>query len=99
MDPFDRDQITCTCFTGYSGDGRTCSGILALTLHILLHIHSTFALCIIDIDECAEGTAECPSHSMCVNTIGAYTCNCDGGYRKLSDMCEGNNIVSICHMQ
>ena len=43
----------------------------------------------VDIDECSEGVAECPSQSTCNNTIGSFTCDCDSGYRKVSDVCEG----------
>uniref|UniRef100_A0A915CUE3 EGF-like domain-containing protein n=1 Tax=Ditylenchus dipsaci TaxID=166011 RepID=A0A915CUE3_9BILA len=33
-----------------------------------------------DIDECAEGIAQCPLHSTCVNLPGTYLCNCTNGY-------------------
>lgn len=50
------------------------------------------ALGILDIDECVGGTAGCPSQSTCMNTIGSFTCNCNSGYRKVADICEGNYI-------
>lgn len=46
---------------------------------------------VLDINECTEGTAQCPSHSTCGNTIGSFVCNCDSGFRKVADMCEGNS--------
>ena len=33
----------------------------------------------IDIDECAEGTFNCPDDTTCKNTIGSYQCNCPAG--------------------
>ena len=42
-----------------------------------------------DVNECELGTAECPDHSTCVNTVGSYECNCDDGYKKPKN---GNNI-------
>jgi hypothetical protein len=38
----------------------------------------------IDIDECSEGTATCPSLSTCMNTIGDYTCVCADGYELMN---------------
>jgi len=40
----------------------------------------TFDRCPIEIDECATGKAACGSHSTCVNTAGAYRCECEAGY-------------------
>ena len=30
---------------------------------------------IVDINECTEGTANCPANSNCVNTIGSFQCD------------------------
>lgn len=86
MDPFNLIQITCTCFVGYTGDGVTCSGIK----NILFSSKHIIRMYVLDINECTEGTAQCPSHSTCGNTIGSFVCNCDSGFRKVADMCEGN---------
>ena len=32
-----------------------------------------------DIDECQDGTADCPINSTCVNTKGSYRCECNEG--------------------
>ena len=36
-------------------------------------------LIIVDIDECAQGTAGC--HQGCRNTDGGFICTCDEGYQ------------------
>src|SRR5207244_10465815 len=33
-----------------------------------------------DIDECANGSADCDAHAECTNTAGSFTCTCDSGY-------------------
>eukprot|EP00057_Strongylocentrotus_purpuratus_P013529 XP_011668003.1 PREDICTED: fibrillin-3-like isoform X2 [Strongylocentrotus purpuratus] len=33
----------------------------------------------LDVDECAEGTVQCPSDQRCVNTYGNYMCLCQEG--------------------
>ncbi|MEM7572752.1 MAG: HYR domain-containing protein [Bacteroidota bacterium] len=44
-----------------------------------------------DIDECSEGTANCPPNSFCVNTNGGFECQCNDGYQD-----DGNgNCVPI----
>lgn len=41
-----------------------------------------------DINECSDGTAECPDYST-ENNDGSYDCICDTGLKKLAN---GNNI-------
>lgn len=45
-----------------------------------LAITDTFWFCILDIDECASGTAVCPYKRRCVNTFGSYYCKCHVGF-------------------
>jgi len=35
---------------------------------------------VVDVDECAEGTATCEDTADCVNTVGNYTCVCKPGF-------------------
>ena len=46
-----------------------------------------------DIDECAEGLADCTTEAFCVNTGGSYYCYCPTGYtgdgRLTGDGCAG----------
>lgn len=35
-----------------------------------------------DVDECKDGTANCPVNADCVNTKGSYSCRCNEGYRR-----------------
>ena len=45
----------------------------------------------LDLDECASGRHSCDvGTSICVNTLGSYTCQCRPGYEKISqDKCQG----------
>ena len=42
----------------------------------LLFIHTFLS---IDIDECDEGTHNCPRSTTCKNTYGSYECECADG--------------------
>ena len=46
----------------------------------------SFVVIIIDIDECDAGTDGCDQ--ICVNRIGTYECECNGGYA-LGEGCTG----------
>ena len=50
---------------------------------------------IVDIDECALGTADC-SH-MCTNNLGAFECSCRLGFRVQADgkTCEGRTEFKV----
>lgn len=34
----------------------------------------------VDVDECAEKTADCDRRANCENTIGGYQCTCEDGF-------------------
>ena len=38
-------------------------------------------------DECADGTADCPAHSTCLDTADAYECECLAGYERNGFIC------------
>ena len=42
-----------------------------------------------DIDECAMDSFICGDYGLCVNTVGAYTCDCIDGYSRVGDSCVG----------
>lgn len=44
--------------------------------------------CTVDIDEC-ENTTICQANSVCQNTNGSYSCNCDNGYSLAAGKCVG----------
>lgn len=42
-----------------------------------------------DIDECTLGLSDCGHNSICTNTIGSFSCDCNKGYI--------HNITMGCH--
>lgn len=46
-----------------------------------------FSLLFADVDECAEGTANCQANSYCVNTDNGYSCQCNTGYVANGNVC------------
>ena len=41
-----------------------------------------------DVDECADGTADCDVNATCTNTPGAFHCTCNEGYFGTGETCE-----------
>ena len=68
-------SFTCTCVTGYTGDGISCSSKLGIKLCPIIQFATH-----IDIDECAAGTHNCAEGATCVDTDGSFTCTCNAGY-------------------
>ena len=48
-----------------------------------------------DIDECAQGTAQCFHGAKCINTIGSYRCSCGPGYRDVNGVCKDINECAL----
>ena len=58
----------------------------------LIYLNSIVPSFISDIDECAAA-APCDSNAVCTNTIGNYTCACNGGYEGDGFTCTGKCVV------
>ena len=82
--------FTCRCFEGYSGD--TCAG----TTTYLIFLDRCVTLCIIDINECEEGSYSCGQNAECINTDGNYTCSCSSGYTGNGQTCTGVYYMYVC---
>ncbi|PHJ25165.1 calcium binding egf domain-containing protein [Cystoisospora suis] len=72
----DGTNFQCACRSGYQASGRNAESTCK------------------DIDECSTGKHECQTKikdSVCKNTLGSYTCECDN-YRTLNgNTCEDKN--------
>lgn len=50
-----------------------------------------------DVDECSSGKHQCDNSTVCVNTVGSYTCHCRQGWvpkpgfrdKQMTTICEG----------
>lgn len=45
-----------------------------------------------DVDECERDEHDCQPSQDCINTLGAFTCQCPDGYRKVGTECIGEII-------
>lgn len=50
-----------------------------------------------DVDECERDEHDCLPSQHCINTLGAFTCHCPDGYRKVGTECIGE-IIRIYHL-
>lgn len=47
----------------------------------------------LDVNECAEGKANCHENAICVNEIGSYQCICKHGYSGNGFFCTGMLVL------
>ena len=83
-------SFTCSCNNGYELDdnGRSCNGMYIML--IIINCLLLYILCI-DIDECLSGP--CPSHMICNNNDGSYSCDCPDGTMRNEADCVCKNII------
>ena len=52
----------------------------------------------LDIDECSDATDDCHADAVCTNTVGSYTCACNGDYQgdgvNSGTGCTSNLLIS-----
>ena len=93
-------NFTCSCNSGYSGDGVTCEGKIQMKLcRIVGHLISiqffnfyTYLICL-DINECETGENNCQTgYATCSNTEGGFTCACNTGYSGDGVICQGKQL-------
>lgn len=101
-------SYTCVCNSGYTGDGRTCSGIWSAYFRksfFLLFAFTGFETFLElkgrnlfpDIDECSSGVHDCSANAQCTNDGGSYTCSCQLGYHGDGRTCSGIFIIEETH--
>lgn len=74
-----------------------CSLIVTLDDAVAAHKSNYFcvSLCLCpqtDVDECERDDHDCQPSQQCINTLGAFTCQCPDGYRKVGTECIGEFI-------
>ena len=76
--------------------GHQFNFILILTTTVTSTIKPCILLCIIDINECAEGTHTCQQD--CTNVLGSFNCSCRTGFSLSSNgfSCNGKLQINTC---
>ena len=89
-------SYNCSCNRGYTlnNDSLTCAGIAMAIKKLLDGINNYTTPFTLDIDECEMSESGGMCNHTCVNTLGSYECQCNIGYRLLSDgfTCEGSFV-------
>ena len=84
------DGFTCTCKSGYTGDGLDCESML-----FIQKSPGSFSFLLTDVDECTLGTDTCyTEHADCIDSEGSYSCTCHIGYTGNGEICCES--MSIC---
>ena len=95
------ESFTCTCNSGYSGNGVYCQGktdfVCLLLIETCKHVITSnlilYFMCL-DIDECVTGVNNCHNdYATCFNTEGSFTCSCNSGYSGDGVNCEGKKTT------
>ncbi|XP_068719980.1 uncharacterized protein [Montipora capricornis] len=95
-----KGSYKCTCISGFSGDGNTCSDIDECVPNpcanggscvdgvnnysCICRVGYTGDLCETDIDDCLPNL--CANGGSCVDGVNNYSCTCPVGYT--GDLCE-----------
>src|SRR5690349_4288100 len=73
-------SFRCICPRGYEvlADGITCKGtyqfITLKSVIITSLTHRILYICLLDVDECAQGACQAEEGKLCVNTLGDFKC-------------------------
>ena len=82
-------SFTCTCNSGYSGDGVSCTSKLATTLLAILCTNFNLFIQPADVNECELETYPCSSNANCMDTDGSFNCTCSDGFEGGGFNCTG----------
>ena len=90
-------SYTCTCSSGFGGDGLSnCDSELLFTA-LTSEVWSYIPILSSDINECTEDTHMCDTLADCIDTEGSYMCVCSSGYIGDGIICTGEcKFTSHC---
>lgn len=78
------ENVTCVCELGFVGDGLDCEPVDPVAPTCEAGFRRLAGGCI-DLDECLAGLDDCDQR--CVNTEGAFRCECFDGYTAVGEGC------------
>ena len=80
-------SFICSCNSGFSGNGFTCSSKL-----LFYHISYPF-ITHADINEC--DSTPCDVNAMCQNTNGSFVCACNSGFSGNGFTCSSKLLFTV----
>ena len=87
-------SFSCSCHSGYTGDGIFCAGNLLIKAVVLKisqlprYFYQFKFLYLLDIDECMSPNV-CHVNSTCLNSNGSFQCICNTGHTGNGSTCIG----------
>ena len=95
-------SFTCSCNTGYTGNGVNCSSKILIEmnylfwfkkrLNVLKEVITCFSSSVsTDVDECALNEHTCNVNANCTDTDGSFNCTCREGFEGDGFSCTGDN--------
>ena len=82
-------SFTCSCSTGYTGDGINCTSKLIMYTKISYMHFIPIILHSADINECELEIDLCSPNANCTDTDGSFNCTCREGFEGDGFNCTG----------
>ena len=74
-------------------NNKSSTNLSKSTIAVLPRYNAMSPAFLVDIDECAAGTAGCDVNALCLNADGSFLCTCNDGYDGNGYICTGTVSV------
>ena len=73
--------------------------LICLFICSIIYFYFPFFISFIDIDECTLQTDDCSANSVCTNVDGSFNCECQSGFTRDRETCNGRLIKNTSLFQ